>query len=89
MFLLSTRLFINYLCRTLLAFDNNLFVENMNQYRLGASNSSNNSTVISKPQKLTLLQKLYKSFLKAWNFIALRGRQVLWIGSTGILCLII
>ena len=55
----------------------------MNQYRLSNNSRVNQSGTVAQPQKLTFLQKLYKSIMKALAFINLRGRQLLWIGSTG------
>lgn len=66
--------------------DNNLFVGRMDQYRVQGNNRLNqsagtaNTTVATKQ---SFWAKLYKKIVRALSFLNIRGRQLLWIGSTG------
>lgn len=55
----------------------------MDQYRLNSSNRLNQSAIVVDSQKLTFWQRLYKQLVRAFSIISSRGRQILWIGSTG------
>lgn len=55
----------------------------MDQYRQQTNNKNNGATNAIANQKPTLWSKLYKRLLRIFSFVNIRGRQLLWIGSTG------
>lgn len=63
--------------------DNNLFVGNMDQYRQPGNKANNQINNAPVALKQSFWAKLYKRILRMLSFCNVRGRQLLWIGSTG------